>query len=242
MYNLTKFSLSDMTECGTALRKLSAGASSLEEVANRLVQFFYTNFLDEQTGSPAIALARLFKTHPYNELPNDLQTAVNQMLGHEPDPPHMRCLTLMATVGDRPEWCARQRSIGHQVIPLVSEQLVAQSPMISQLIQQLGLDIGTVLAPDPDLLVDLEQKTYNVFHVPDAVHSPFVPAKAEFVIPHQIQSVLGFGGMLPSGNLAAFILFSKVQIPKETAELFKTLALNAKLAMLPFDKGTIFLA
>jgi hypothetical protein len=31
------------------------------------------------------------------------------------------------------------------------------------------------------------------------------------------------------------ILFSKVAIPRETAELFRTLALNVKMAVLPFE-------
>lgn len=117
---------------------------------------------------------------------------------------------------------------------------MAQSPMISQLIQQFGLEISTVLSPDPALLVDLEQHTYNVFHVPTASGSVHVPAQQEFVIPHRVQSVLGFGGMLPSGNLTAVVLFSKVKIERETANMFKTLALNVKMALLPFDQGAVF--
>ncbi len=55
--------------------------------------------------------------------------------------------------------------------------------MISQLICQLGLDIGTVLKPDPAVVIDLEQKTFNVFHVPEAQGSPFVPAQADSSFP-----------------------------------------------------------
>jgi hypothetical protein len=112
--------------------------------------------------------------------------------------------------------------------------------MISQFIRQLGLEIGTVLEPDPELVVDLEQTTFNVFHVPQAAGSPFVPAQTEFVIPYGVQSVLGFGGMLASGNLLAIIMFSKTPIPRDTADLFKTLALNAKMALLPFEGKAVF--
>ncbi|MBE9076344.1 hypothetical protein IQ241_03375 [Romeria aff. gracilis LEGE 07310] len=38
----------------------------------------------------------------------------------------------------------------------------------------------------------------------------------------------------------AIILFSKQPIRRETAEVFKPLAINAKMAVLPFDPGTIF--
>jgi len=86
----------------------------------------------------------------------------------------------------------------------------------------------------------LQQKTYNVFHVPEAVGSPYVPEQKEFVIPFGIRSVLGFGGILPSGNFFAVILFAKVPISRETAELFKTVTLAVKLAVLPFDDGRIF--
>uniref|UniRef100_A0A832H1S3 Uncharacterized protein n=1 Tax=Oscillatoriales cyanobacterium SpSt-402 TaxID=2282168 RepID=A0A832H1S3_9CYAN len=240
MYSLTKFTLSDMTECGAVLRKLSAGAKSMEEVADRVVHHLYSSFWDEQTGESVLALVRFFKTHPYADLSESLRTIAQTMAGEHTVFPTTQCLTLLATTGQRPEWQSRQASVGHQAIPLVSEQLVAQSPMISQLIQQFGLDISTVLSPDPELLVDLEQTTFNVFHVADAIASPYVPAQDNFVLPYGIRSVLGFGGMLPSGNLIAIILFSKIFISRDTAEMFKTLALNVKMAALPFDRGRVF--
>ncbi|MBM0740516.1 hypothetical protein JOY44_02600 [Phormidium sp. CLA17] len=239
MYNPAKFTLTDMINCGATLRKLSAGADSMEKVADQVVSFFYRQFVDPHTSVNALALVRFFKTHPLGQLPTDLQAYAQTMLKQEV-PAATKCLTLLATQGDRPEWQSRQASIGHQAIPLISEQLVAQSPMISQLISQFGLPIHAVLDPDPSLIVDLEQKTFNVFHVLDAVDSPHVPAQQEFVVPLAVRSVLGFGGMLPSGNLIAIIVFSKVPISRETADMFKTLALNVKLAVLPFDQGAVF--
>jgi hypothetical protein len=44
--------------------------------------------------------------------------------------------------------------------------------------------------------------------------------------------------MLASGDIFVVILFSKVEIPRDTAELFRTLALNVKMAVLPFDAVT----
>ncbi|MEX0269431.1 hypothetical protein AB3R30_09820 [Leptolyngbyaceae cyanobacterium UHCC 1019] len=240
MYNPATFTLSDMTECGVALRKLGTGADSMEEVADRIVNYFYDQFIDLSNGASAFTLVRFFKTHPFGDLPRDLQIYAQTMLNQQAVPPATKCLTLLATQGDRVEWRSRQTSVGHQAIPLISEQLVAQSPMISQLIAQFELPIHAVLDPDPTLIVDLEQKTFNVFHVLDAVNSPYVPAQQEFVVPLEVRSVLGFGGMLPSGNLIAIIVFSKVPISRETADMFKTLALNVKLAVLPFDRGAVF--
>jgi hypothetical protein len=240
MYNLAHFTLSDMTECGAALRKIGAGATTMEEVANRIVQYLYNHFTDPQTGGKSLALVRLFKTHAYSDLEPALRLVVQRSLGREAASPQMKSLTLLATAGEHPDWNIRQTSQGHQAIPLISAELVAQSPMISQFIRQLGLEIGTVLEPDPELVVDLEQTTFNVFHVPQAAGSPFVPAQTEFVIPYGVQSVLGFGGMLASGNLLAIIMFSKTPIPRDTADLFKTLALNAKMALLPFEGKAVF--
>ncbi|MCP2731394.1 hypothetical protein [Limnofasciculus baicalensis] len=118
--------------------------------------------------------------------------------------------------------------------------MVTQFPMILQLIGQFGLEIGTVLEPNPDLLIEFEQKKLNVFHVSEALGSPYIPGQESFVIPFAIKSVLGFGGLLPSGNLFAIIMFSKVHITQRTAEIFKTLASNVKSVLLPFDGKAVF--
>jgi hypothetical protein len=240
MYDLQQFNLREMTECGAALRKIGTGAQSMEETADRVVQYFYQQFRDRQTGESPFALVRFFKTHPYEALTPDLHAFAQTMVADAPISSATKCLTLLATTGNRPEWQTRQASKGHQVIPLMSAKLVAQFPMISQLIQQFGLEIRAVLSPSPDLILDLEQRTFNVFLVPNALNSPYVPAQAEFVLPFGIRSVLGFGGMLPSGDLIALILFSKLSITRETADLFKTLALNIKMAVLPFDRNRVF--
>lgn len=240
MYDLTKFTLRDMTECGIGLRQLSYDAKSMEEVANRIVRYLYEHLIDKQTGKNSCALVRFFKTHPYEKLTPELREFADGLLGNNSPSPTMKCLTLLATAGVKSEWNSRQTSVGHKAIPLVSAHLIEQSPMISQLIKQLGLEISNVLEPSPDILMTLEQRTFNVFYLSKAVGSPYIPAQEEFVIPFAIQSILGFGGMLPSGNLFAIIMFSKVQIPDNTAELFKSLALSVKMAVLPFELGRVF--
>jgi hypothetical protein len=112
--------------------------------------------------------------------------------------------------------------------------------MIAQLIRQFGIDAGAFVSPDPAFMVDAAQHNFNVFHVPDAVGSPSIPAQEEFVLPFGIQSVLGFGGLLPAGELFAIIMFSKRAIPRSTADLFRPLALNTKVAILPFANDRVF--
>ncbi|MBI2471294.1 MAG: hypothetical protein HYV59_08650 [Planctomycetes bacterium] len=226
-----------MTECGKILRTIGKGARSMEEAANRIVHYLYDNLIDGQSGNRACALVRFFKTHTYEKLDSELRSFSMNMLGNNNVLSDIKCLTLLATVGENPEWSSRKTSKGHKAIPLPSEQTVHQIPMIRNLIAQLGLSIGMVIKPDPKLLLDMEQKTYNVFYVPDALGSPYIPAQKEFVIPYGIKSVLGFGGMLPTGDIFAIIMFLKVSITKEAADLFKTISLNVKVSILPFENA-----
>jgi len=195
-------------------------------------------------------LVRFFKTINYADLDAGLQQAARDVLARgrprerddrfspELPRPDLKCLTLLATAGQRPEWNNRTRSARHKVIPLSSPGLVARFPMISRLITQCGFDLAVLLMPGRDILMNMEQKTFNVFHVPDAVGSPYVPDQEEFVVPHGILSVVGFGGVLPPADLFAIILFSRLPIGRDTANMFAPLALSVKLALLPFTAGT----
>lgn len=108
-------------------------------------------------------------------------------------------------------------------------------PKMRNLIKQMGLEVETVVNPDPLLLKDLSQKTFNVFHVPEAENNDYIPAQDEFVKSYAVKSVLGFGGILPFGNVSMVIVFSKSPISVEAASMFNTLALNVKLLILPFE-------
>ena len=112
--------------------------------------------------------------------------------------------------------------------------------MIAQMVRQFGLEISSLLEAKPEIIRDLDQKTYNVFFVPEARISPFIPAQDEFVVPYGVKSALGFGGILPSGNLFAVIMFTRVAIPIETAQMFRTIALNVKMNILRFVGGKVF--
>lgn len=240
MFDLSRFTLRDMTECGATLRKLGVGAASMEQAAGRIVRYLYEQLADRTSGEKACVLVRFFKTCEYGRLTPELRQFACTMLGAPPESPAMKCLTLLATAGAEPQWNARAGSAGHQAIPLASERLVAQAPMISSLIQQFGLELRTVVEPNSELLLDLSQRTYNVFHVAEATGSPYIPAQSDFVRRFGVRSVLGFGGMLPTMNLFAVILFSRVPIPRETADMFRTLSLCVRVAVLPFAGGVVF--
>lgn len=240
MYDFAKFTQSEATECGNALRGLGSGAGNMETAANNIVQHLYTNLVDAQTNRKACALVRFYKTHPYGQLAPGLQEFARGILGSTPESPDMKCLTMMATAGEQADWNSRSTSNGHRAIPLASADFVAEIPMIAQLISQFGIDMGSVISPDPNVIGDLARQTFNTFHIADAVGSPYIPAQDDFVIPYGVKSVLGFGGVLSSGDLFVVIMFSKVSIPAATASSFRDLSVNVKEAVEPYVSGAVF--
>jgi two-component system NtrC family sensor kinase len=227
-------------EVAAALREMPANASSAEVVAQRMVRHLYDHLRDANNGERICALARLFMTIRFGSLPPSLQTFGQSITGEPSIPISTRCLTLLASAGDEPAWDSRHTSVGHQAIPLTSREMVSQSPMISQLLTQFGVDVDAVVTPDARLMLPAETPTYNIFHVPEAKQSPHVPAQDAFVIPYRITSVVGFGGPLTDGNLFTIILFSKTRLTVDTVSLFHGIALSAKLALLAVADKPVF--
>jgi len=238
-YDLGRFTLSDMIECGMRLRKIGGDAKSLEEVSGRIVRYLHDHLRDEH-GERSCVLVRFFKTHAFSELEPDLQQWAEGVLGRPAESPEMKCMTLLATAGEEEPWNSRHASRRHRAIPLPSEKAVSQIPMMAQLIHQFGLPLSTVIEPQPEMLADLGQRSYNVFHVSEASGSPHIPDQESFVAPYGIRSVLAFGGMLPLGDLFAVVLFSRAHISRQTADFFQTIALNVKLPLLDFSGDRTF--
>ena len=237
-FDIETFTVSDLLACADELKATCADATSMEGVAVKAVHSLYHSLVDSKQ-TKACVLARFYTTVRYDDLSVVLKGIIRANLESQRPTPDMKCLTLLGTTGDKPAWNSRKTSVDHQVIALPSPEIVKKSPMISQLMQQFGLDIGAFLATDPQFTVT-SKKTYNVFYVPEAYASPYVPAQEQFVVPMRVRSVVGFGGLLPSGNLFAMILFSKVFISQDIAELFKSLALTIRGLALPYDQKAVF--
>ncbi len=239
MYDLTRFTQSEATECGNALKEMGASAGNMEAAANNVVQHLYNNVIDAENNGKGCALVRSYKTHPYGQLASGLQDFAGGILGSAPAA-DMKCLTMMATAGEHADWNSRSTSNGHRAIPLASADFVGGIPMIAQLVSQFGIEMGSVIRPDPNVIGDLARQTFNTFHIANAVDSPYIPAQDDFVKPYGVKSVLGFGGVLSSGELFVVIMFSKVSIPAATASSFRELSANVKEAVEPFVGGAVF--
>lgn len=241
-YNLQEFGFADIMSCRQRIRQLfDREIRTVAEAAERTVNFFHDEFIDD-SGAPACALVRFFKTHLYSKLDPELRDYTREITPQADElADTLRCLTLVASRGVEAEWNSPATSENHRVIPLTSIEVVEQAPMISQLITEMGLEIVDVVQPSRALILE-HNDTYKVFHVPVAAGSPYIVAQKEFVEPYGIQSVLGFGGLLSSGDMFAVIMFSKVPISAEVADGFRIVGLNLKLSILPYLRAPLFSA
>ncbi|MEG4518540.1 MULTISPECIES: histidine kinase [unclassified Microcoleus] len=240
MYDITLFTPQDMAKCSLVLRYLGRNTASMEASSQKIVNYIYQHFCDSQTGENTCALVRLFKTHPYGELEDSLQQSARGLMKGNSPAADMKCWTLLAAAGTEPQWNSRHTAAENTAIPLVSTKLVAQMPAISEMLRQFGLDIPTFLGIEPERFLQLEPAVLNIFHVSEAKGSRFIPEQNYLILPYQVKSVLGFGGLLPSGSLFAVVMFLKVKIPQSTAEMFKDLALSVKTALSSPDEKSVF--
>ncbi len=238
-YDLTKFGLGDMLRCSPRLRDAATGAPTFELAAQRTCRFLYDE-LQGADGERQCGLVRCYKTVGFGSLDPELQNFVRTVMGFQQPGAAMKCLTLMATVGQTAAWNSRHNSRGHRAIPLPSPEIVEKAPMIAQLIREFGLEISSVIQPTPDVVRELAGKRHGVFHVENALGSPFIPAQEGFVVRYGIRSVLGFGGLLINGDLFAVILFTNVQVPSTSADRFRTLALDAKSGLSRYNDANMF--
>ena len=220
-----------MLRCSRGLREAASHATTFDEAATAFTGFLYSQFADPTTKDPQCALVRFYKTSAYGELDDSLKEFARSKVSSGKIGRDTRVLTLVATTGLETAWCDRRRSVAHQAIPLPSVEIVEQAPMIAGLIKALGLEIADIVTPSASLLRDTAGKTYNVFYVGRALGSPLIPAQADFVRPYGIKSVIGFGGILPTGEFFAIVMFSRIAVPEEVAVRFRNVALDVKAVL-----------
>jgi hypothetical protein len=235
MFNIQDFSSKEMISCGKKLREMFSNAQNIVDASQKASEFFYDSFVENEEKS--FALSRVFKTHTYGSLPDNLKKFAKEVAGEELDD-SVKCLTLLGTKGLEESWNSPRTSGGHKAIPLVNVDFVKNIPMIAGLITQLGLTIQDFINTS-ETFVGKENRSFNVFFVENAKGSPLIPAQDGFVIPYEVKSVVGYGGILPDGNFFTGIIFSRTKLTKKIAELFQPLAINVKTGLLPFYEDDI---
>lgn len=237
--DLRAFGLAEMLQCGRRARRAVADAPSMEEGARTLCRYLRDEFVTPGSGERQCVLVRVYRTLPFSALPRELRDFAEQSSGEKLGA-EVKCLTLLGTAGDEEAWNDRRKSRAHRAIALPTPELVERAPMIAQLVRDFGLDLRAVVRPSKDTVAELFGKTYGIFYVDEAKGSPYIPAQEEFVERYGVRSVLGFGGSLRSGDLYAVILFSRVTVPRPSADRFRNVALDIKAAFFEFDETRVW--
>lgn len=236
-YRLDEFGIDGMLVCTAALRTMGSGATTVQDAADDMVRYLRAVLVDGD-GRPVCALVRLYKTHALAGLPADLQEFAAATTG-KALAPDTRVLTLIASAGDEAEWNDVTQSKGHRAIALPDADAVERYPMIAQLIAQLGIEVAAVVAPSAGLLVAADRTEYNVFHVEQAAGSASIPAQ-DFVEAYGIRSAVGFGGLLPRGDMYAVVMFSRVPVGRLSAQLFRSIAIGVSLPLISTGSLPLF--
>jgi hypothetical protein len=229
--------LSDVVAYSTGVREATAGATVMEEAATQMVRYLRRAFRTTE-GRPAFALGRFFNTAPWEDLPPDLRAVLRPPGSTEPEPAGVRAAVVLGSDGDEPGWNDRRDSPGMQVTLLDSVEAVTENPLVAALVRELGIDPGTFIGRPP--ATDPGARThFGLLHIEDANDSGRVPIQ-EFVAEYGIRSIVGFGGVLPTGNVFSVVLHSRVPIDAEAAALLRIIGLSVKLALLPFATEPMF--
>ncbi|ONI71975.1 protein serine phosphatase [Kribbella sp. ALI-6-A] len=222
-YDFGLFGLSDMVRLAAELRTTAESAEGFVPAATAVVRQLRDGFVDGD-GESVLELVRLFSTRRFADLGDELRRIVLEQV-QGPAAADLRCLTLEATVGREPGLNDPALSRRHRLIPLASTATVAAAPMVSALVSGLGLQAADVVAGA------VGSGRFDVFHVAEAAGSRHVPDQ-EFVRRHGIRSVLAFGGALPDGEMFCVVMFARVVIPAEVADLFRAVAVSVRAGLL----------
>ena len=200
-----------------------AQASHLEHAAQELATAVHSQFEE------SVTLARLFITVDFGSLPASNQAFVRDLAasaGAGSDVTDSTpVLSLVGTHGQETDWNDRRNSKGHVGIPLLSASFVGAIPMISRLLNELGLSLDWVDTRDSGMVQKTIGQSAGLFFVEHAGEAmdgegrKIIPSQ-DFVSEHGIKSVFGVGGAYPDDAIVAMVAFCRDQFSRAAAEHF----------------------
>ena len=219
--DLSSFTVGDMARMAAGMRHLGEGATSIESFATTICRTLYDRFRDG-AGNRQAVLVRFYATAPLRQLP-DAEQAVAAQLVQGTLPADTTCIALLGTAGNQPSWNDRTASRSSRVMPLTDTIQLTALPVMTALMDQLGIDPSVVLNQRNNFELPVVGERYGIFHVADNTVDATHPAHG-FYRKHRIASMIGFGGALPSGGLFGVMVFSRTAVTHESAQMFETLA------------------
>jgi len=211
MAMLSSLTREDVANTKQSLDTRIAGTEALDEASQVFTDSVFEHFKED------LALVRLYCTVTYDELPDANRTFVHAIADDNGVTDRLRAetpvLSLMGTTGKEEAWCDRKKSHGHIGIPMVSSAFVETIPMVSRLLQQMGVGIDWVDAADLRTAIPGAAQLSGFFYVPNAATEKdakgrlVIPAQ-DFVSKYRIRTVCGVGATYSNGAMATAILFA----------------------------------
>jgi hypothetical protein len=199
-------------------------STSLESAAQA-----YTRLVHEALRE-SIVLLRVFATVRARDLPEpnrafaeSLAKSADQQLRDD-----TLVLSLIGSMGVEPAWCDPRRSTSHVGIPLVSREFVSRIPMISRLLQQLGIELDWFARNDTAIVGQTFGLQSGVFYVDDAatavdIEGRNIIAAQEFVTNYRVRTVFGVGGgYVGTPVYTTIITFCRDHVEQALAEEFRS--------------------
>lgn len=219
------------------MRHLAAASASVEEFAQRAMMALHSLFGAAHGTGSEIVLARCFVTRSAGALgPRDREYASAAVEGGIDD--QTLCLVLAGSAGEEGRWNDPQRSTRYRAIPITAPQFATQFPMFSEVFRQIGLVVKKEHGRSV-LEMRVPGTGCNVFTVPVAKGSPYVPRQADFVERYGVTSVIGCGGMSHEGEYFVTVLFLRTPISQDAVQLFRLFALALQLGFVTIHERTI---
>ena len=223
----------DLEALWRALEPSLAGANSLEAAVGLFTDALYERF------APSVALARVFGTVELHQLPDEDRIFVERVaastVGTEMLTAATPVLSLLASRGIEDEWNDRRRSRDHLGIPLLSERFVAEIPMISRLLNEIGF-APAWSGSESGFVTKTLANVNGIFYVGDARTAVddrdrnIIPATG-FVERYGIKTVFGFGGSYLGRHMfISAIVFCREEIARSQAMRFVPLIGSLKAA------------
>ena len=226
--SLATLSLVDVARCIARVRHLAGRSSSIESFAQHLMQCLQETFRAPTGGDAEMALSRCFVAQPFTEVAADVKTWLQLDQRRTAEPSGGLCLSLMGSAGVVEGWNDASRSSRYRAIPIEADRFATRFPMFAEIFRQVGISTDKPRLGE-GMTIGSAGTGCNVFHVPVALGSPYVPAQEDFVKPFGVRSVVGFGGWYGQGLYFIVILFSRVAIPPRSVELLRLLALSVRV-------------
>jgi len=222
---------STVSDLWTQLQPRVESSQYLEKAAQELASALHTQF-DE-----SVVIARVFVTVPFDALPEANRDFVRKLAESAGVAESLKAgtpvLSLIGTHGQEEDWNDRRKSKGHVGIPLISSSFVGAIPMISRLLQELGVPLDWADSHDTEIIVQTLSGSQGLFFVEDAGQATDqegrkIIAAQDFVSSYDVKSVFGTGGVYPNGQMIVVVVFCRDSFAKSEAEHFLALTQSFK--------------